>query len=145
MKKFISALMIAGLLVAISTVASAEGKEKKEKKEREGKPAKEKVEQAPLQEMTLKGEVTKDEKPGKEGKPARISYLLVDGETKIRLPQAKAKKGKGEEQPAAYNLDDYVGMKVTIVGEGREQERKGKKSVTLVKITSIAKDGEEEM
>jgi len=101
-------------------------KEKKEKKEKKAKAPK-----APLQELTLEGKITKTEKKGK------ASYVLTTADgAKVSLKTPKAKKGA---EAPAINLEDYVDADVTLVGQGSQSEKKGKKQISLKTITSITK------
>jgi hypothetical protein len=92
---------------------------KAEKKAKKNKPAVE------LKELVLRGTVAKQEKERK-GK-MRVTYQLREQSgLKIRLPKAKG-----------IDLDRFIGKEVTVTGKGTETERKGKKVVTLKKITEV--------
>ena len=87
--------------------------------------------------IKVEGVVGKSEKTNKDGK-VNTRYELTDATgVKINLPAAHAGKGGAA---AAYNLDDFVGFKVTVVGKGVEKEGKGgKHSIQVTKIESIVK------
>jgi len=87
--------------------------------------------------IKVEGVVAKNEKTNKDGK-VNTRYELTDATgVKINLPAARAGKGGAA---AAYNLDDFVGFKVTVVGKGVEKEgRGGKRSIQVTKIESIVK------
>jgi len=90
-----------------------------------------------LKEMTLSGTISQKDVTNKKGEVKPMFVLTSEDGATVNLP-AKAKGKDG----AAIKLADYVGAKVTIVGMGYERERKGKKTVGLVKITSIEKSGD---
>lgn len=74
-----------------------------------------------------------------------MKYILTDGQgSKSALPKPAApKKGKKKdaEPVAAINLDDFLGVGVTVTGQGTMTEKNGKKVVSLNKITGVQKGG----
>jgi hypothetical protein len=144
--------------------AVGEGKPRKQRGERAAKGekrAREKKPAAPLEDITLTGTIEKVEKTrkskAKEGQEAKetvvVSYVLSDAEgNKSPLPAARPPKkrrkkdGEGEAAvpaPAAVNPADFVGQEVTVVGQGRQMDRGGKKVVRLMKLVSITPVGSE--
>ncbi len=127
-----------GVMVLAGMAAWAEGNGKGA--EGAVKPHRAKGEAKPAVEATdikVEGVVAKTEKTNKEGK-VNTRYDLTDATgVKINLPAARAGKGGAA---AAYNLDDFVGFKVTVVGKGVEKAGKGgKRSIQVTKIESIVK------
>ena len=132
MKRYVSMLVAVGFILGPAMLMAQEKKEHKEKAAGE-KAAK--VE-APLQDLTLTGKITKEEKAGKEGKAAKVTYTLTttDGVAYV-LPEAK----KAKEGAAAIKLDDNLNADVKVVAKGREMDKDGKKIVHVVEIVSIEK------
>jgi len=87
----------------------------------------------------------KEGQKNKKGK-AVISYILTDTESnKIKLRKPKASKKKEAESAAEINLDDYLNVGVKVVGKARETEKKGKKRIRTMTVTSIEKMDEKEV
>ena len=92
---------------------------KVEKKAKKNRPAVE------LKELVLRGTVAKQEKERK-GKKVVTYQLQEQSGLKINLPKAKD-----------IDLDEFVDREVTVTGKGTETEHKGKKVVTIKKITEV--------
>jgi len=103
-------------------------------------PKAEKPAKAPevVTDVTLSGKIVKEEKAGKEGKPAIVSYWLESEGEKIAIPQAKAEK----DAPAAYDLAALVDQNVNITAQAVVTEKDGKKKIRVKKIATIAAVGE---
>jgi len=81
-----------------------------------------------LQNMTVEGVVEKVEKKKETGPDPKFEFKLTEEDgTVVFLP-------KGE-----IGLDQYVGKKVTVTGQGSNSEKKGKKSRMFKTITKIEK------
>jgi hypothetical protein len=90
-----------------------------------------------LEEITLTGKVEKSEK--KVGEKSVTLYTLTDANGNVvNLPPSK-------DNPPKYNLDDFVGENVKVVGQGitRENKKTNKKEVILKTITTIEEVKEE--
>lgn len=116
--------------------ATAKPKKEKvarEKKAKQPKVAREKGEKKPaaaLIDLELTGKLEKKETERKGKK--QVSYILAwDDGTTVKLPKTKV-----------ADLDALVGQRVSVSGKGTETEKKGKKVVSLKKITSIVGDAE---
>ena len=129
MKKILAGLLSAVVLVAFSAYAEKpEGKVKGEKKEMKAGGGKEAVE-----ELTLTGKISKQgaEQKNAEGKPGKgVKYTLTteDG-TAVQLPRV----GKD----STIEMDKYLDKDVTVVGEGKQMEKGGKKTIHLRSIKSV--------
>jgi hypothetical protein len=106
------------------------------KKAKKMKKARAPAKKASLQKIELEGTIAK------EGS----LYFLTDADgTKVRLPAPRAAKGrKGKPAAASIKLDDYVGAKVKLTGEGTAKEQGGKKTISVKKITNIEKLAEDD-
>jgi len=124
MKRLFIALLLAGMMVVPFAVMAQDDTGA-------GETAKPKPSAPVLQDMTLSGTISKEEKEV-DGKP-KATYTLTDAAgIKIKLPSLK--------KDQTINLDDFVNAKVTVVGQGTEKESSsGKKSISLKTITSIQK------
>jgi hypothetical protein len=104
------------------------------------KPAKPAKAAEALQEITVIGKVSKEEKTTTNKKGVEVksaTFILTDAEgMKIALPVARATR----KAPAAYSLESFVDKTVKVVGKGTVAEKNGKKHVTLNKIESIAEE-----
>ncbi len=138
-------LLERGSAFAQEEVAKKKGKKargakkgKKQDKVAEGEKAEKKAKPA-LEDMTVSGTVTKEEKENKKGE-AMALYSLTDAEGNvIRLPGG-AGPGRGKKKDApAVNLEEYVNSAVTITGKGMSVERKGKTTTRIVRITNVEK------
>lgn len=132
MKKIAILVIISLISVGITLVTLGE-EEKVPAEKNEGKAP------APaLSELTLIGKVDKTEKETDQKSVAL--YTLTDAEGNIiNLPLSK-------DNPPKYNLDDFVGKNVKVVGQGFTHENKetNKKRIELKTITSIEEVKEEE-
>ena len=121
-------LCLVGALVMAVAVANG-GEKAKEKGEAK---AEKEVAAAPGLEMTLTGTIEKVEKDKKDGTPFMTWYELVgDDGVRTHLPKGK--------------VEEFVGMKVKIVGMGEETKKKhtvARKLETITSIEKVAADAE---
>lgn len=79
-----------------------------------------------VQEMTITGTVTKMEKKKKDGTPMMTWFRLVDeAGNEVRVPKGK--------------IEEFVGCKVKVTGEGYTLEKKTKSMRAFKTITAIEK------
>lgn len=131
MKKFTMFVIVSLISAGITFITFGE-EEAKAPKKREAKappPA--------LSELTLTCKVDKTEK--KTGEKSVTLYTLTDAEGNvINLPPSK-------DNPPKYNLNDFIGKNVKVVGQGltRENKKTNKKEIVLKTITNIEEVQEE--
>ena len=129
MKRLIIAATVAVMVLGrVAVLSAAEGDAK------DTKPAKGDHQRPALVDMTVTGKLTKDEKPGKDGKPS-AHYVVTDAQGAVTRVggHSHAKEGAAP----AVNLEEYVGKDVTVTGKGYSTEREGKKVSAIVEITKV--------
>jgi len=156
MKKWISFFCVLLLSIFCSGVfAQDDGGEGGDGGGKKKKVKKEKKPRAPLEDLTLEGKLTKQERTRKrkDGKESTsVSYVLETSDGKVTLPRVRKSKGKkkkkkggdeggGEEAPKTINYEDYVDQNVTVTGKGTKQTKGEKTRIRLKKVTSIEAAG----
>ena len=144
MKKLTYLMVALGLLAAPMCILAEEAEavaeemveEQKAKPEKKAKKAKVKP---VIKDLTIKGKVETLVKKGKDGKEDRIAFVLIaESGQKIKLPQAKKRKGDDKVAPA-ISLADYADANVTLTAKGIETKKGEKTMIAIKEVISIEK------
>ena len=123
-------LIIVGLFLFCLIIVNAEVKAGKDKRKRtKAKPQ--------LILLTVTGIISKSEEAGKDGKS--IYILTSPSKNIVSLPSLKISKKTKEGAAPVINLNDFIDLRVTIVGKGYARLHKGKQKVSIKKIIGIRK------
>lgn len=119
----IKKLWLVGMTMAVMAATGVQARDLQEKKDEK---AKSEDKELVLQEMTVTGTVTKKENKKKDGTPLMTWFRLVDESgAEVGLPKGK--------------IEEFVGSKVKVTGQGYTLEKKSKSLRTFKTITSIEK------
>jgi hypothetical protein len=135
MKRLFVAALSVGVAAGLCGIVQAQDEGGAKPKHDKG-PRKD-IAKPPLVEMALTGKISKEERPGREGK-SYVRYMLTDAQgQKAVLPGPKKAKEGEAAAPAVVNLEEYVGKDVTVTGKGFKTEKIGVTSVRIVEIIKV--------
>lgn len=119
------AFIATSICITADNAAAADKKPEKPKKEQAPKAPKAKPE---LKELTVNGKIEKVVKPGKDGKPDKITYVIVaESGQKIMLPQTK------------IDVESLVDANVTMTAKGITTMKGDKESIAVKEVLTIEK------
>ena len=126
MQRKVMLLAAMGILAVATSAALAEKPATKAGGTKDAKAQKAK----PDQDLTLTGTISKVEKANKKGEKVMVFVLTDEAGVEASLPK---------EGLAGVKMEDFVGVKVTLVGKGMKHEGKTGTKIMVHKITSIDK------